>query len=61
METSIFGYLNESHVYTLVIYKFLIVVLNKNLIPPTQHLTQISQTGPTSQLSITLYHYIPSF
>jgi len=42
METPIFGYLNASHVYTLLIYNFLIVVYNKHLIPPTERLTQIS-------------------
>ena len=36
METPIFGYLNGSHVYTSLIYNFLIVVPNKHSIPPTQ-------------------------
>jgi len=36
METSIFGYLNESHTYISLIYDFLIVVSNKHSIPPTQ-------------------------
>jgi len=40
METHIFGYLNGSHVYTLLIYNFLKVVPNKYLIPPIQNLIQ---------------------
>jgi len=36
METSIFWYLNGSHTYTSLIYKFLIVVPNKHSIPPIQ-------------------------
>ena len=41
METSIFWYLNGSHVYTSFIYNFIIVVPNKHPFPSTQHLTQI--------------------
>jgi len=36
MKTSIFGFLNESHVYTSLIYNFLIVVSNKQSTTPTQ-------------------------
>jgi len=36
METSIFKYLNGSHVYTSLIYNFLIVVPNKHSILSTQ-------------------------
>ena len=42
METPIFGYLNGSHVYTSLIYNFLIEVPNKHSISPTQYLTQIN-------------------
>jgi len=39
----IFEYLNESHMYKLFIYNFLIVVSNKQSIPPpTHHLLQMS-------------------
>jgi len=33
METPIFRFLNKSHVYTSLIYNFLILVLNRNSIP----------------------------
>ena len=48
IETSIFGYLNVSHVYTSFIYNFFIVIPNKHSFPPTLHPTQISKMGPTN-------------
>jgi len=42
METLTFGFLNKSHMYTSVIYKFLIIVPIKNSMSPTQNLIKIS-------------------